>query len=95
MSPVHAVMPGRCYRRDTPDARHLPVFHQIEGLVVDEGITFADLKGNAATPRGILNGHAHIDLVWLWPERVGDRKAVHTFATMNRLFECVAEYINI
>ncbi len=48
---------------------------------------FADLKGNAATPRGILNGHAHIDLVWLWPERVGDRKAVHTFATMNRLFE--------
>ncbi len=43
--PIHAVMPGRCYRRDTPDARHLPVFHQIEGLVVDEGITFADLAG--------------------------------------------------
>jgi phenylalanyl-tRNA synthetase alpha chain len=43
--PIHAVMPGRCYRRDTPDARHLPVFHQIEGLVVDRGITFADLAG--------------------------------------------------
>jgi phenylalanyl-tRNA synthetase alpha chain len=43
--PLHAVMPGRCYRRDTPDARHLPVFHQIEGLVVDKGITFADLAG--------------------------------------------------
>ncbi len=43
--PIHAVMPGRCYRRDTPDARHLPVFHQIEGLVVDQGITFADLAG--------------------------------------------------
>jgi phenylalanyl-tRNA synthetase alpha chain len=43
--PIHAVMPGRCYRRDTPDARHLPVFHQIEGLVVDEGISFADLAG--------------------------------------------------
>jgi phenylalanyl-tRNA synthetase alpha chain len=43
--PIHAVMPGRCYRRDTPDSRHLPVFHQIEGLVVDEGITFADLAG--------------------------------------------------
>ncbi|HZM56195.1 MAG TPA: phenylalanine--tRNA ligase subunit alpha, partial [Acidimicrobiales bacterium] len=43
--PVHAVIPGRCYRRDTPDARHLPVFHQIEGLVVDKGITFADLAG--------------------------------------------------
>jgi phenylalanyl-tRNA synthetase alpha chain len=43
--PIHAVMPGRCYRRDTPDARHLPAFHQIEGLVVDKGITFADLAG--------------------------------------------------
>jgi phenylalanyl-tRNA synthetase alpha chain len=43
--PIYAVVPGRCYRRDTPDARHLPVFHQIEGLVVDEGITFADLAG--------------------------------------------------
>ncbi len=43
--PIHAVMPGRCYRLDTPDARHLPVFHQIEGLVVDHGITFGDLAG--------------------------------------------------
>jgi phenylalanyl-tRNA synthetase alpha chain len=43
--PIHAVMPGRCYRRDTPDARHLAVFHQIEGLVVDRGISFADLAG--------------------------------------------------
>ena len=43
--PVYVVMPGRCYRRDTPDARHLPVFHQIEGLVVDRGITFGDLAG--------------------------------------------------
>ncbi len=49
MSPIHAVMPGRCYRRDTPDARHLPVFHQVEGLVVDEGITFADLAGTIET----------------------------------------------
>jgi phenylalanyl-tRNA synthetase alpha chain len=43
--PIFIVAPGRCYRRDTPDARHLPVFHQIEGLVVDRGITFADLAG--------------------------------------------------
>jgi phenylalanyl-tRNA synthetase alpha chain len=43
--PIYAVMPGRCYRRDTPDARHLPVFHQIEGLVVDRGITFGDMAG--------------------------------------------------
>ena len=43
--PIHAVMPGRCFRRDTPDARHLHTFHQIEGLVIDEGITFTDLAG--------------------------------------------------
>ena len=43
--PIYAVMPGRCYRRDTPDARHLPVFHQIEGLVVDKAISFGDMAG--------------------------------------------------
>ncbi|MGH9079626.1 MAG: phenylalanine--tRNA ligase subunit alpha [Acidimicrobiales bacterium] len=43
--PIHAVMPGRCYRQETEDARHLAVFHQIEGLVVDRGTTFADLAG--------------------------------------------------
>ncbi len=43
--PIYIVAPGRAYRRDTPDARHLPVFHQIEGLVVDKGITFGDLAG--------------------------------------------------
>jgi phenylalanyl-tRNA synthetase alpha chain len=43
--PIYAVAPGRTYRQDTPDARHLPVFHQIEGLVVDRGITMGDLAG--------------------------------------------------
>jgi phenylalanyl-tRNA synthetase alpha chain len=47
--PIHAVMPGRCYRRETPDARHLATFHQLEGLVVDKGITFADLAGTLET----------------------------------------------
>ena len=43
--PIYSIMPGRCYRRDTTDASHLPNFHQIEGLVVDRGITFGDLAG--------------------------------------------------
>ncbi len=43
--PVFIVVPGKVYRRDVADSSHLPVFHQIEGLAVDEGITFADLKG--------------------------------------------------
>jgi len=43
--PIYAVMPGRVYRKDTPDPRHLPGFSQIEGLVVDRNITFADLAG--------------------------------------------------
>ena len=43
--PIRVIAPGRCFRCDTPDATHSPMFHQIEGLVVDEGITMADLKG--------------------------------------------------
>ena len=43
--PIYAVMPGRVFRSDTADATHMPVFHQIEGLVVDRGITFGDLAG--------------------------------------------------
>ena len=43
--PVYMVSLGRTYRRDTPDATHSPIFHQVEGLAVDEGITLADLKG--------------------------------------------------
>jgi phenylalanyl-tRNA synthetase alpha chain len=43
--PVYVVVPGRCYRKDTVDATHLPVFFQIEGLAVDENIQFSDLKG--------------------------------------------------
>jgi phenylalanyl-tRNA synthetase alpha chain len=47
--PIYSVMPGRCYRRDTPDARHNPIFHQVEGLVVDSSISFADLAGTIET----------------------------------------------
>jgi phenylalanyl-tRNA synthetase alpha chain len=43
--PVHMISHGRVYRRDTIDATHYPIFHQVEGLAVDRGITLADLKG--------------------------------------------------
>jgi phenylalanyl-tRNA synthetase alpha chain len=43
--PVYVVVPGRTYRREAVDATHLSVFSQVEGLAVDEGISFADLKG--------------------------------------------------
>jgi phenylalanyl-tRNA synthetase alpha chain len=43
--PIYMVSLGRVYRRDTPDATHNPIFHQVEGLAVDRGITLADLKG--------------------------------------------------
>ncbi|MGD9960270.1 phenylalanine--tRNA ligase subunit alpha [Nocardioides sp.] len=43
--PIYVVCPGRVYRTDEVDATHSPVFHQIEGLVVDKGITMANLKG--------------------------------------------------
>jgi phenylalanyl-tRNA synthetase alpha chain len=50
--PVRIIVPGRCYRSDTPDATHSPVFHQVEGLYVDEGVSMAML-------RGVLDTFAH------------------------------------
>src|SRR5262249_21726218 len=47
--PIRVVMPGTCYRRDDPDPTHSPVFQQIEGLLVDEDVSFADLKGVLTT----------------------------------------------
>ena len=47
--PIRVISPGRVYRSDAVDATHSPLFHQIEGLVVDKGITFADLKGTLET----------------------------------------------
>ncbi|MBP5153523.1 MAG: phenylalanine--tRNA ligase subunit alpha [Lachnospiraceae bacterium] len=46
--PIRIVAPGRVYRSDDVDATHSPCFHQVEGLVVDKNITFADLKGTLA-----------------------------------------------
>jgi phenylalanyl-tRNA synthetase alpha chain len=47
--PVRIIAPGRVFRRDAVDATHSPMFHQMEGLVVDEGITLGDLKGTLET----------------------------------------------
>ncbi len=43
--PIKVIAPGRCFRCDTPDATHSPMFQQVEGLLVDKGITMSDLKG--------------------------------------------------
>lgn len=47
--PIRMISPGRVYRSDAVDATHSPLFHQIEGLVVDKDITFSDLKGTLET----------------------------------------------
>jgi phenylalanyl-tRNA synthetase alpha chain len=53
--PIRIIAPGMCYRRDPWDASHAPAFEQLEGLVVDEGITFVDLKATIAEfARGLL-----------------------------------------
>ncbi|MDD5986256.1 MAG: phenylalanine--tRNA ligase subunit alpha [Eubacteriales bacterium] len=56
--PIKVISPGRCFRCDTPDATHSPMFHQVEGLIVDEGITMADLKGTLDTMAKRLFGAA-------------------------------------
>jgi phenylalanyl-tRNA synthetase alpha chain len=47
--PVHVVVPGRVYRNEAVTAKNMPVFHQVEGLAVDEGLSMADLKGTVET----------------------------------------------
>jgi phenylalanyl-tRNA synthetase alpha chain len=54
--PIRIIAPGRVYRSDAIDATHSPLFHQIEGLVVDKGITMADLKGTLSTFAKALYG---------------------------------------
>ena len=55
--PIRVIVPGRVYRSDAVDATHSPVFHQIEGLVVDEGVTMADLKGTLEVFAKLLYGN--------------------------------------
>ena len=43
--PIRIIAPGRVYRKDEVDATHSPMFHQVEGMVIDKGVTMADLKG--------------------------------------------------
>lgn len=54
--PIRVISPGRVYRSDAVDATHSPVFHQIEGLVIDKGIKFSDLKGLLETFAKTLYG---------------------------------------
>ena len=59
--PIRIVAPGRVYRNDKPDATHSPVFMQVEGLYVDKGVTFADLKGTViAFYRALFGGEVKV-----------------------------------
>jgi phenylalanyl-tRNA synthetase alpha chain len=61
--PIYVVVPGRVYRRDPFDASHSPCFQQIEGLAIDKGLSFADLKGTlAAFARELFGPHQRVRL---------------------------------
>ena len=58
--PIRIISPGRVYRKDEVDATHSPMFHQMEGLVIDEGITMADLKGSLTQMVKLLYGEESV-----------------------------------
>lgn len=55
-------------------------------------VAYRELRADRTLTRCVLMGHAHIDLVWMWPESVGELKTVHTFATVNRLMDDYPEF---
>jgi phenylalanyl-tRNA synthetase alpha chain len=61
--PIYIVVPGRVYRPDTADATHVPMFHQLEGLAIDEDLTLADLQGTLlAFSREMFGEHTEVRL---------------------------------
>ena len=60
--PIRIIAPGRVYRKDEVDATHSPMFHQVEGMVIDKGVTMADLKGTLNTVVEQLYGKAPLPL---------------------------------
>jgi alpha-mannosidase len=71
---------------DAHDTRGLPALRK------QLTAAFSELRDHRSLVHAALTGHAHIDLVWLWPERMGEAKALHTFATMNRLMDMYPEF---
>ena len=74
--PIRMLAPGRVFRKDEADATHSPMFHQIEGLVVDEGITMGDLKGALETLIKRLYGEDAVVRFRPWddPDGEGDEE---------------------
>ena len=58
--PIRIIAPGRVYRKDEVDATHSPMFHQVEGMVIDKGVTMADLKGTLNTVMEQLYGEGTV-----------------------------------
>jgi alpha-mannosidase len=64
----------------------------IESFAKELKQVYADFPADPAAIKAVLTGHAHIDLVWLWPERVGEFKAVHSWSTQTRLLKEYPEF---
>ena len=58
--PIRIIAPGRVYRKDEVDATHSPMFHQVEGMVIDKGVTMSDLKGTLNTVISKLYGEGTV-----------------------------------
>jgi alpha-mannosidase len=92
-APLYRAKPA--YRRllrlldQAVDALDLGGITQLRHYLVS---VYEELRDRAPNFKAILTGHAHIDLVWMWPERVGEAKAIHTFATADRLMETYPEF---
>jgi len=88
----HAPVALRRLLRGLDDAVNALDLGGVESARKSAAEVFEWLSGQNERVKAILTGHAHIDLVWLWPERVTAYKGCHTFATMNRLMDLYPEF---
>ncbi|MCC5788502.1 MAG: alpha-mannosidase [Opitutales bacterium] len=82
----------RCLLRWMDDAVNRYDTEGLAGLKEETKAIYERLRGDGFLPKAVFTGHAHLDLVWLWPERMAEHKAVHTFSNVLRLMDRYPEF---
>lgn len=96
--PIKMIAPGKVYRSDSVDATHSPIFYQMEGLVVDKGITFSDLKGTLELFAKECSGirlKLSLDHIISHLQNLQQKWMLHALYAMERAVKCVKVVVGL